>query len=129
MSLSQNLAASLPKFADRDWDECVTSVSALLFFSRIIYFCEMSLLCLQSVFETKILFCSLAQSSVKLCVCVYILTLSFNFLTWQIEGGSMLQTLESNTWKPNAGFNLKCCSSHAVDKYYEGKCMGRINEI
>lgn len=54
MSLSQNLAASSPKLASWGLDEHVTAASALFFFIRTVYFSEISFLCLQSVFETKI---------------------------------------------------------------------------
>lgn len=67
MNLSQNVDASSPKLASQDLDECVTSASALFFFSRTISFFEMSFLCLQSVFEEKILILwpGPAQSSAK----------------------------------------------------------------
>lgn len=75
MSLSLNLAANVPKLAGRD--ERVTSVSALFFLSRTIWFSEMSLLCPQSVFETKILILQPSPVLRKIvCVCVHCLLIS-----------------------------------------------------
>lgn len=75
----------------------------------------MILLCLQSVFETKIPILK-PSPVVSEIVCVCVQRQYFVFLAWQVEERRMLWNLESNTWKPKTIFKQNHCSSLAVDK-------------